>query len=135
MGEGDEDRPPLPLPGRALRAAGRALRLRCPECGTRGILRGWFGEPGACPRCGLEADRGEDDYFLGPLLLNLVITETAAAGLVAASVALTWPDTPWDALLAGGVALAVLLPAAGLPFARLLWLAVDLQIRPRGAED
>jgi hypothetical protein len=75
------------------------------------------------------------DYFLGSPLLNLVLTEAAAAGLVAAWVAVTWPDTPWDAVLAGGVALAVVLPAAGLPFARLLWLALDLRIRPSSDDD
>lgn len=117
------------------RALIRALRLRCPECGSRGILGAWFGDPRACPGCGLRGDRGEEYYFLGPLLLNLVLTETAAAGTVAAWVAVTWPAPPWDAVLVGGVALAVALPAAGLPFARLLWLAVDLRIRPYGEED
>lgn len=109
--------------------------MRCPACGARGILGGWFGDPRACPGCGLRADRGEEDYFLGPLALNLLITELAAAGLVAGAVALTWPDPPWDAVLWGGVALAVALPAAGLPFSRLLWLAADLQLRPREGDD
>lgn len=113
---------------------GRALRLRCPSCGARGILDGWFGEARSCPGCGLRGDRGEADYFLGPLLLNLIITETAAAGIAGAAVALTWPAPPWDLLLVAGVTLAILLPAAGIPFSRLLWLAVDLRIRPRGRE-
>lgn len=121
--------------GRTSLALGHALRLRCPACGTRGIVDGWLGDPRTCPGCGLRGDRGEEDYFLGPLLLNLVITELAAAGLVAVAVVLTWPDPPWDAVLWGGVVLAVILPAAGLPFSRLLWLAADLHLRPWGEDE
>jgi len=59
-------------PRLAWRYAARALRLRCPGCGTRPIflparrVRGlgdWFQPLDGCPRCGYAYER-EDGYFL-----------------------------------------------------------------------
>ena len=44
----------------------RALLLRCPRCGSSGILKNWFSLHDRCPSCGLVFARGEiSDYWLG----------------------------------------------------------------------
>lgn len=75
-------------------------------------------------------DRGEEDHFLGAVLLNLVVDELAVAVAATVVIVLTWPDVPWTGITVGCVALAAGLPVATYPFSRLLWLAADLYIRP-----
>ncbi len=109
---------------------GRALRLRCPNCGGGPVRASWLKRLPGCPVCGLRLDRGENDYFIGAYLTNLIVAELVLAlGLLAVLLA-TWPDPPWDAIQYGGVALMVLAPLATYPFTELLWLAADLAFRP-----
>ena len=108
----------------------RSLRLRCPRCGARGILASWFELAEECPRCGLDTDRGEEGHFLGAMLLSLVAVELVVAALGALTIVVAWPAVPWNAITIGGVILAVGMPVGLYPFSRLLWLGVDLHIRP-----
>ena len=75
-------------------------------------------------------DRGEHDYFLGALLLNLVLSETVPLIVILVFVGLTWPAPPWTLLLWLGLALAVVAPFVGYPFSKTLWLYADMQFRP-----
>ena len=116
--------------GRLATLLGRALRLRCPNCGGQPVRSSWLKRLPGCPVCGLRLDRGENDYFIGAYLLNLIVAEVLiGAGLLAVLLA-TWPDPPWDAIQYGGVALVILAPLATYPFAELSWLAADLAFRP-----
>ena len=110
-------------------AFGRALRRRCPRCGSR-VFQTWFRIVPECPGCGLLTDRGEPDYFLGAVLLNLVAAESIPVLLVGAVAVVTWPSPPWALLFWGGLTLAVVAPLVGYPFAKTLWLAADMQVRP-----
>ena len=59
---------------------GRALRLRCPPCGRRPLLRGWFTLASRCTACGFAFERNErEDYWLGAYLLNFLNEETPDA--------------------------------------------------------
>ena len=83
-----------------------------------------------CPNCGILLERGESDYFLGAYTLNLIAVEILLAlGFVVVMYA-TWPNPPWDALEYGGVVLSILGAVLCYPFAKTLWLAVDLIFRP-----
>ena len=115
-----------------VRGVARALTLRCPACGAGGLVRRWVRIRASCPRCGLRTDRGEHDHFLGAMAVNLVAAELTLAVLLAAAMAAAWPDPPWRLLTWGGAALAVLLPVAFYPFAKLVWLALDLRFRSAG---
>ena len=114
---------------------GRALRRRCPLCGGSDLFTGWVEPKEACPRCQLQLDRGESDFFLGGYTLNFIAVELALVGFLLLAVALSWPEVPWDALLWIGAPLVVLAPIALYPITRLLWLAVDLTMRPPGPVD
>lgn len=111
---------------------GRALLLRCPRCGSGGLLRSWFTLQARCPRCALPLERGEEhDYWLGGYTLNLVAAELLLALLMTVIVVVRWPDVPWRFLQYGGVVLVILAPIVLFPFSRVVWLAIDLILRPQ----
>src|SRR5262245_49850010 len=112
------------------RLLGRALLLRCPNCGRASALRSWLTMRERCPACGFRMDRGEEGYFLGSLLFNLIAAEGAFGVGLLLVIVKTWPDPPWAMMRWGGIALMILLPLLFLPFSRTLWLAFDLIFRP-----
>jgi len=113
-----------------LRYAVRALTLRCPVCGRRGIVRGLLRLHERCPHCGQPVDRAEEGYFLGALLLNLVVAELVPAAAIILTLLVTWPKPPWRLVMWGGVALAAACPFLFFPITKLLWLGVDLYLQP-----
>jgi uncharacterized protein (DUF983 family) len=114
----------------------RALLLRCPRCGGRGIWQSWFRMKHACPTCGQVFERGEShDFFIGAYLINLVVAESAAV-LVAAAMWLTLGSrVSFNVLWGASMVLAVVMPVIFYPFSRELWLAFDLHFRPVEAGD
>lgn len=113
----------------------RALLLRCPACGGGPVLLGWFRLAPSCPTCGLRLERGEEGYWVGSYMFNIVATELLLAVVGIAIAVATWPAPPWNALMAGGAVLMVLAPVAFLPFSKLLFLAFDLVFRPPTESD
>ena len=47
----------------------------------------------------------------------------------------TWPDPPWDAIQWVGGAVLVASILGSYPFAKTVWLAVDLMFRPVGPNE
>lgn len=115
---------------RVARMVGRALLLRCPRCGGSGIFHHWLKPRAACPRCGIQLDRGERDHWLGGYAVNLVASELIWAALMVTILIVRWPDVPWTFLTYGGATLVVVLPFIFFPFSRTIWLALDLAFRP-----
>jgi uncharacterized protein (DUF983 family) len=113
----------------------RALTLRCPNCGSRGILASWFKLAQACPRCRLRPERGESDYFLGGMMFNIALAEGVFVIVLIATLAVTWPHVPWTLLQYGAPAAMVLAPIILYPFSKLIWLAFDLMLRPAVPND
>jgi uncharacterized protein (DUF983 family) len=123
-------------PPTAGRLLGRALRRRCPVCGRGAMFAGWFSLRARCDDCGFAFERDEaEDYWLGAFLLNFIVTEVAFAALLLAVLVATWPDPPWSPLIWIGAIQMVVAPIAFYPFAKALWLAVDLMFRPPTAAD
>lgn len=109
----------------------RALLLRCPRCGGRGIMRGWLHMRDDCPHCGLMLERGESsDFWIGAYVFNLAAGEVIAFGIPILWVIATWPSPPWTKIEIVAVLLAIGLPFLFFPFSRTLWLAWDLSFRP-----
>ncbi|MEO5904714.1 MAG: DUF983 domain-containing protein [Gemmatimonadaceae bacterium] len=113
----------------------RALTLRCPHCGSRRILADWFHLKERCPRCGLHLHREEDDYFLGAYMVALMFVEALFAFGFLIVLLVTWPDPPWDAIQYVGSVVLVIGVLAAYPFAKTLWLAIDLVFRPVSAKE
>lgn len=122
-------------PVSALARLGRALRLRCPACGSRGMLRGWLRLVEHCPSCGLRPDRGEHDHFLGGYVINLGVAEGLAAVLWAIMLTVTWPKPDWEFMQWSAAVLVVVMPVAIYPFTRLVFLAVDMTYQPERPGD
>jgi hypothetical protein len=83
-----------------------------------------------CPGCHLRLDRGEPDYFLGSYVVNFVTAELLICAGALAGILATWPDVPWTALKWGLMAGIVPAPILFYPFAKTIWLAIDLTFRP-----
>jgi uncharacterized protein (DUF983 family) len=124
----------LSWPGfRALaRMVGRALILRCPNCGGGPVLKDWFHLREHCPTCGIALERGEEsDYYIGGMLLNITLCFIIFAVGFWGVLVLTYPRVPWDLLQYGLVAAMIILPILLYPISRIVWLAADLAVRPR----
>jgi uncharacterized protein (DUF983 family) len=116
--------------GRAARLLARALLLRCPRCGRARVLRSWFHLLEHCPACGLRFERGEEGYYLGAVLFNVIAAELSFVVGLVAIILLTWPRPPWNVMFWGGIGLMILLPILFFPFSKTVWLAFDLIFRP-----
>lgn len=113
----------------------RALMLRCPHCGGKGIFQTVFTLNKRCGTCGLRTQRGEDDYFVGAYLFNLCMVEAILWIGTFACIAVTYPDTPWTLLTWATSILMIVGCFVCYPFAKTTWLAVDLSIRPLTEEE
>jgi uncharacterized protein (DUF983 family) len=110
---------------------GRALTLRCPNCGGRPVIKDWFHLRDHCPECAIALERGEEsDYYLGGMMLNIALCVVIFAVAFWGVLIMTYPEVPWTALQYGLVAAMILLPVLLYPISRIVWLAVDLAIRP-----
>lgn len=118
----------------ARRVIRRALRLHCPSCGSGGIFSSWLSMRERCPLCHWWFERG-DGYFVGAMSVNMFGAEMVPAAFYIALLVFTWPHPPWAALTGVAVGLAVLTPLATYPFSRMLWLAIDLIVRPIQPEE
>jgi uncharacterized protein (DUF983 family) len=121
-----------PARQKPLRMFARALTVRCPRCGGRGLFVSWFKLKERCEQCGLPLERGEThDYWIGGMMFNIAFSEMLAVAVVGSAILLTWPDVPWNAVWIGAVVLMVAAPFLLFPMSRLVWLAFDLLFRPR----
>ena len=112
------------------RLFGRALTVRCPHCGSGGLLHHWLKMKERCPRCGLRLERGEHDYFTGSVLFNFILAEMIFALLFAAYAIAVWPRVNWDVAQYVIVGMIVVAPVVTYPISKLLWLSFDLMLRP-----
>jgi uncharacterized protein (DUF983 family) len=107
----------------------RGFLLRCPRCGSGGILETWFRLKDRCPRCNLSLNRGEHpDFWLGAYAINLVVAEGFAALVGVIILWMTWPNFTGAQVTA--TILAIAMPIVFYPFSRAIWLAWDLTFRP-----
>jgi uncharacterized protein (DUF983 family) len=120
----------LPSFGQFLRLVGRALRLRCPNCGIGKVITPYAKVNERCSHCRFHFTRSSDAYFSGAMFANLAVSELLFALVFGGVLLLSWPNVPWDTLTWGmplGIALA---PILLLPFAKVAWLTFDVMFRP-----
>ena len=117
-------------PTRVFRLLSRGIRLRCPHCGEGRLRQSWLHLKPKCPVCGLRTDRGEEDFFNGGMMWNIVFSEGALLGMGLLVGILTWPDVPWTLMQWAGIALMVVVPILFYRFSLGFWLANDIWIRP-----
>jgi uncharacterized protein (DUF983 family) len=114
----------------------RSMVLHCPNCGGHNVLQSWFKLRYRCDRCGIRLDRGEsEDYFLGGMFFNIVLAECMFAIVLLIAVIVMWPNVPWIGVQYSLVVAMVVAPIVLYPVSRLMWLALDLLLRPPDAEE
>ena len=111
---------------------GRAIRRRCPRCGGRHVFSGWLRLRERCPTCGLRFER-EEGFFTGVYLVNYAAV--AVAIVIELFVYVLYAnakenDVALVAPMVIGAATAILLPLITYPFAKAVWIAIDLATRP-----
>lgn len=108
----------------------RAVRLRCPVCGTGRLFRGLFAMYERCPDCQLVFER-EQGFFLGAIYFNYGVTSILA--LVAYPVLRILQLGPEKTPLLATMAIVLLFPIWFFRYSRSLWLGFDQLIDPRGS--
>ncbi|MCC7022666.1 MAG: DUF983 domain-containing protein [Thermomicrobiales bacterium] len=109
---------------------GRALTRRCPYCGGGHIFANYFVLKDHCPTCGVRFAR-EEGYFLGAYAVNLVVSEFLGLGLaiwIVFKTDIQHQDLVVQMLIA--VALVIAFPVFLFPYARGIWMALDLTFHP-----
>jgi uncharacterized protein (DUF983 family) len=116
-----------PVPKRSLFL--RAMTLRCPQCGSRGLFQSWYRIAERCPTCGLRSDRVVG-HWIGAVGVNTIVSFGALLVTLAVGFIVTYPDVPVVPMLVIALAVAVFVPLLFWPFSQTLWTAVDLAMRP-----
>jgi uncharacterized protein (DUF983 family) len=111
----------VPRPDRKLFLR-RALKSRCPQCGTGALFARYARLHPACPDCGL-VYRREQGAMTGSMYLSAIATEVFAALLAVALFFATDWSTP--VALGVGLALVVVFAYFWLPRAIALWVAIE----------
>lgn len=116
------------MPGQLLRkTVARALRLRCPRCGSGRLFAGLFTMHERCASCAMLFER-EPGYFIGAMYINYAMTAVLSIGGFLLLDAYTGISVTAQIVLWG--AFAVAFPLFFFRYARSLWLAVDYRISP-----
>lgn len=114
----------------------RGMRLRCPNCSGKPVLKSWFKLLDSCPKCGIRLERGEeDDYYLGGVFFNMMLAEVIFVILFTVVIVVLWPNVPWDGIEYVLAVAMIGAPIVLYPVSRLLWLALDLLLRPPDAAE
>jgi uncharacterized protein (DUF983 family) len=106
----------------------RAFRRQCPVCGNGGIYQGWISIKPECPSCGYVFMR-ESGYFLGALAVNIIVAELISMIVLVAL--FIWTSLEWWEIELIVLPLALGLPFLFIPYARGLWMALDLRVQPK----
>jgi uncharacterized protein (DUF983 family) len=125
----------MPTLREALRGFRLALSLRCPHCARGFVLTRIGAVRERCAECGFRFTRTDDHYFGGAVFFGLFCGELAVALTLLIVVLLTWPAVPWQGILYGTTIGSLLALPVSLPFAKVVWLSVDVMIRPIQPEE
>lgn len=120
----------MPSMGRSFRLLARALRLRCPNCGQGAVLSGFASVHERCASCNFHFERSADNYFMGAMFFNFMMGTFLFAAALFAIIAFSGPTIPWDTLtwaipLLLGVSMVALYPVS-----KVVWLTIDVLVRP-----
>lgn len=113
---------------------GRALRRRCPQCGSKGFFAGWFKLNSQCPTCGIASER-EDGHFVGAVGFNTIFSFGMLLITILVGTWVSYPHIRVVPMLAAAFACAIVVPILFWPFSQTLWMAFDLGWRPARTDE
>lgn len=112
----------------------RGLRRRCPVCGQDKLFRRWIAMVDDCPGCGLTFQRVPGQW-LGSWFLNVLLAQVLVIVILLGGSIAAYPDPPLLLLGLVGGAVTVAFPIWFFPYSRMLWVAIDLAMRPLEFEE
>lgn len=111
---------------------GRAIRLKCPRCGTGRLFAGFVRMNDRCPDCNFKFERAPG-YFLGSTYINYAFTAfVLTIGYVYLRFGL---KIERDILMGPLIGFCILFPLLFFRFARSLWLNIDCYFDRTGFES
>ena len=112
----------------------RGLVRHCPVCGSGHLFEHYFKLKPQCPHCGLRFQRLEGQWS-GDIGINTIVTFGLLYVVLMVGVIGFGGRVNVGALAAVGIAVVLVFPVAFVPFAKTLWLAIDLMMRPVEAAE
>lgn len=112
------------------------LRLRCPHCEQGPVIRRHFDVFERCNGCGFKFCRdGDPAYFGGATFINYMVCGGLVLTTLLVTVFASQPNVPWDLLASTLPALAVAAIVAFYPVSKVIWLTMDVWVRPVEAAE
>lgn len=111
-------------PGRS-RSISRALRRRCPVCGSKDISRHPAHVFTECPTCGLDLER-QVGSFIGGVGLNTIVAFLVLFGIIVIGFVATGGEASVGKILIPAVVASLVVPLLFYARSRLLWVALEL---------
>jgi len=123
---------PLEMPSgrRAVQLLSRLVRLKCPHCGGGRVLERLGRIRERCSACRFRYERSDENYFGGAMFVNFMLGAGTFVASFLAIIAFSWPSVPWDALTYGAPAVLVVGMVLLHPVSKVVWLTVDVLVRP-----
>jgi uncharacterized protein (DUF983 family) len=110
-----------------LRVLIRGMRKRCPRCGERRIVDGFFTLRPRCPTCDLRFEK-EEGGFLGAMALNYAVAVGFWLVVMVVGIALTVPVVPVAPLLVASLGVLTVVPVWFYPRSKTLWAAIEFLV-------
>jgi uncharacterized protein (DUF983 family) len=119
-------------PGETAGAIVRTVfRFQCPHCGHGPVIRNWIGVHETCSGCGFRFSRDHDPlYFNGAIFVNYMLSGGLFVVSFFLTIMLTLPQVPWDTIAYAAPIGAIVSVLFFNPFSKVIWLTVDLRVRP-----
>lgn len=112
----------------------RGLTRHCPVCGRGRLTSRWVRLPVTCPGCGFRFERAPG-HFVGAVGMNTIVTFALMLLTIVVGVIVTLPDVPYFVITLLAMGIAVAWPVLFHVTAKLLWVAIDLQMNPLEPEE
>jgi len=110
------------------------MTKRCPACGAGHQFSRWLNMDDDCKRCGLHFERIEG-HWIGAIGINTIVSFGTLLASMVVGFILSFPDFNVGLLTLISVAVAVIVPVAGMPFSKTFWTAIDIAMRPLEAHE
>ncbi len=111
------------------RMAWRGLTHRCAVCGSAHLFSRYFVMAERCPRCGLRFRRLEG-HWSGDIGVNTIVTFALLWVVLVGGTLVMWGHLNVVALSVVAALVVFVFPVLFVPFAKTIWVAADLIMRP-----
>jgi Protein of unknown function (DUF983) len=88
-----------------------------------------------CRSCNFRFERSDESYFSGAMFFGLLMGEFIYGILLLVILVSMWPNVPWDTITWAMPLGVLLVMVFVIPVSRVVWLTVDVLVRPVQPEE